>query len=53
MQIARDAEARLALVLRAREPKVLRMIGEESKRRGTSKLSSRQIDRIINDARKE
>jgi len=29
----------------------LRIIGEESERNGTSKLTSRQIDRIINDAR--
>jgi prevent-host-death family protein len=37
--------------LAAPEPEVLRIIGEESERNGTSKLTSRQIDRIINDAR--
>jgi hypothetical protein len=30
---------------------VLRVIGEESKRKGTASLSSRQIDRIIKAAR--
>jgi prevent-host-death family protein len=33
------------------EPEVLRVIGEESRRKGTDKLSSRQIDRIIKAAR--
>jgi prevent-host-death family protein len=37
--------------LAAPEPEVLRVIGEESERNGTSKLSSRQIDRIIKVAR--
>jgi prevent-host-death family protein len=37
--------------LAAPEPDVLRIIGEESERNGTSKLTSRQIDRIIKDAR--
>jgi prevent-host-death family protein len=37
--------------LAAPEPEVLRVIGEESERNGTSKLSSRQIDRIIKAAR--
>ena len=37
--------------LAAPEPELLRIIGEESKRNGTSKLTSRQIDRIINTAR--
>jgi prevent-host-death family protein len=37
--------------LAAPEPEVLRIIGEESERNGASKLTSRQIDRIINDAR--
>jgi prevent-host-death family protein len=37
--------------LAAPEPEVLRIIGEESKRNGTSKLTSRQIDRIIKTAR--
>jgi len=38
--------------LAAPEPEVLRVIGAESKRKGTSKLSSRQIDRIIRAARR-
>ena len=33
------------------EPDVLRAIGEESKRKGTHKLTSRQIDGIIHAAR--
>lgn len=33
--------------LAAPEPEVLRVIGEESKRKGTDKLSSRKIDEII------
>lgn len=33
--------------LSAPEPEVLRIIGAESKSKGTSRLSSRQIDRII------
>ena len=37
--------------LAAPEPEVLRVIGEESKRKGTDKLSSRRIDQIINTAR--
>jgi prevent-host-death family protein len=37
--------------LAAPEPEVLRLIGEESKRKGTDKLTSRQIDRIIKAAR--
>ena len=39
--------------LAAPEPEVLRAIGEESRRKGTASLSSRQIDRIIEAARKE
>lgn len=38
--------------LAAPEPEVLRVIGEESGRKGTASLSSRQIDRIIQAARK-
>ena len=38
--------------LAAPEPEVLRAIGEESRRKGTASLSSRQIDRIIRAARK-
>jgi len=37
--------------LAAPEPEVLRIIGEESRRKGTDKLTSRQIDRIIQAAR--
>jgi hypothetical protein len=37
--------------LAASEPEVLRMIGKESQRKGTDKLTSRQIDEIIKSAR--
>ena len=37
--------------LAAPEPEVLRIIGEESKRQGTDKLTSRQIDEVIKSAR--
>ena len=37
--------------LAAPEPEVLRVIGEESRRKGTDKLNSRQIDQIIKAAR--
>ena len=37
--------------LAAPEPDVLRNIGEESRRKGTDKLTSLQIDRVIKDAR--
>jgi prevent-host-death family protein len=37
--------------LAAPEPEVLRVIGEESRRKGTDKLNSRQIDQIIKTAR--
>ena len=37
--------------LAAPEPEVLRIIGEESKAKGTDKLSSRQIDAIVRAAR--
>ena len=37
--------------LAAPEPDVLRVIGEESERNGTARLSSRQIDQIIKTAR--
>ncbi len=39
--------------LAAPEPEVLRVIGEESERNGTSKLTSRQIDKIIKAARSQ
>ncbi|MDE3164217.1 MAG: type II toxin-antitoxin system Phd/YefM family antitoxin [Acidobacteriota bacterium] len=37
--------------LAAPEPDILRLIGEESQRKGTSKLTSPQIDRVIQAAR--
>jgi len=37
--------------LAAPEPEILKAIGEASIRRGTSKLSSRRIDRIIQQTR--
>lgn len=37
--------------LAAPEPEVLRLIGEESERKGTGKLTSRQIDQVISSAR--
>ena len=35
------------------EPEVLRIIGEESRRKGTDKLASSKIDNIIKAARKQ
>ena len=35
------------------EPEILRVIGEESKRKRTDKLSDRQIDRVIRAARRQ
>src|SRR5437879_7729018 len=37
--------------LAAPEPEVLKIIGEESRRKGTDKLTSRQIDHVIQAAR--
>jgi prevent-host-death family protein len=37
--------------LAAPEPDVLRIIGEESQRKGTEKLTSRQIDQVVKAAR--
>jgi|SRR5215470_683943 len=37
--------------LAAPEPEVLRLIGAESRRKGTDRLTSRQIDRIVTAAR--
>ena len=37
--------------LAAPEPEVLRIIGEESKKKGTNKLSSRQIDALVQEYR--
>jgi prevent-host-death family protein len=39
--------------LAAPEPEVLKLIGEEAKRNGTSRLTSREIDRIIKATRAE
>ena len=39
--------------LAAPEPEVLRVIGEESQRKGVDKLTSRQIDIVIKAARKQ
>lgn len=39
--------------LAAPEPEVLRIIGEESLKHGTDKISSQEIDRIIRDARRK
>jgi PHD/YefM family antitoxin component YafN of YafNO toxin-antitoxin module len=38
--------------LAAPEPEVLRIIGMESKNKGTSRLSTTQIDQIVKAARK-
>jgi prevent-host-death family protein len=35
------------------EPEVLRILGEESQRNGTDKLTSRQIDQVIKAARSQ
>jgi prevent-host-death family protein len=37
--------------LAAPEPEVLRVIGEESRAKGTDRLSSQQIDRVVRAAR--
>jgi len=39
--------------LTAPEPEVLRVIGEESERKGTSSLSARQIEQVIKASRTE
>ena len=39
--------------LAAPEPEVLKVIGEESRKKGTDKLTSRQIDQAIKAARVE
>ena len=38
--------------LTAPEPKILQTIGAESKRKGTDKLSDRQIEQVIKAARR-
>ena len=47
----RKNEANLASVLP--EPKVLTILGEESRRNGTDKLTTREIDQVIKAARRE
>jgi len=37
--------------LAAPEPEILKIIGEDAKRKGTNRLTSRQIDRVIKAAR--
>jgi prevent-host-death family protein len=37
--------------LAAPEPEILRIVGEESERNGTDKLTSRQIDQLIKSTR--
>jgi prevent-host-death family protein len=39
--------------LAAPEPEILRILGEESKRRGTNRLTMRQIESMIREARRE
>lgn len=39
------------LRLAAPEPEILRILGEESRRQGTDKITSSQIDRIIRSVR--
>jgi prevent-host-death family protein len=39
--------------LAAPEPEILKIVGEESKRKGTDRLSMRQIDSLIRGARRE
>jgi prevent-host-death family protein len=39
--------------LAAPEPEVLRLIGDESRRKGTAGVTSRQIDRVIKAARRQ
>ena len=39
--------------LAAPEPEILRIIGEESRQKGTNKISSRQIERVIRAARSQ
>lgn len=44
-------QRRLHKLVRQMEPEVLRAIGEESRRNGTDRLSSRQIESAIKAAR--
>ena len=45
------ASIRNYLRLASPEPEVLRRLGEASKRNGTNRLTSRQIDRIVRTSR--
>ncbi len=39
--------------LAAPEPEILKIIGEEAKQNGTSRISSRQVDQVIKAARSQ
>lgn len=39
--------------LAAPEPEVLKVLGREARRKGTSQLTSRQIDQVIESARRQ
>ena len=56
---ALDARANFGKLLRrvedegrSLEPEVLRILGQESRQKGTSRLGAREIDQIIKTARK-
>jgi hypothetical protein len=49
---SRSAQRRDYVGLVVPEPEVLRAIGMESRRKGTNRLSTTQIDRIVKAARK-
>ena len=38
--------------LAAPEPEVLRILGEESRRKGTDKMTAREIDQVVRDTRR-
>jgi hypothetical protein len=48
----RKKSSRTRLGLAVLEPEVLRLIGEESRRNGTTTLSSRRIDQLIKATRR-
>jgi hypothetical protein len=48
---ARTIRRTIAVSALRPEPEVLRIIGAESERNGTSKLTPRQVDRIIRASR--
>ncbi len=39
--------------LAAPEPEILRIVGEESRRKGTNRLSMRRIDAVVRESRRE